>query len=186
MKPSTTERATSSRLRTRARTTGSTTRAPGNVPAPPMVLAITQLPASTYFIFRFPFSAFRPSAFCLLPSAFLHPRPRNGNGLEQLVDDLIARHALRLRVEVREHAMAQYGVRERADVVEADVVAAVRQRARLAAEHEVLRRADARAERGPLADELRRRRRLRPARARDIERVAHHRLARGPPAPPTP
>src|SRR5438034_9069723 len=157
MKPSTTERATSSRLRTRARTTGSTNRAPGNVPGPPMVLAITQLPAISFSAFRFPFSVFRfpafcllpsafcllPSAFCLLPSAFLHPRPRNGDGLEQLVDDLIARHALRLRVEVREHAMAQDGVRERADVVEADVVAAVRQRARLAAEHEVLRRADA-------------------------------------------
>ena len=40
--------------------------------------------------------------------------------------------ALRLRVEVRQHAVAQDRMRERADVVEADVIAAARQRARLA------------------------------------------------------
>ena len=89
----------------------------------------------------------------------------------------IGRHAFRLRVEVRDDAVAQHRVRQRADVVEADVIAAARQRARLAAEHEVLRRADAGAERHPLLDEvLRRRVVLRPRRADDVERVAHHRL----------
>ena len=89
----------------------------------------------------------------------------------------VGRHAFRLRVEVGDDAVAQHRVRQRADVLEADVIAAAGQRARLAAEHQVLRRADAGAERHPLLDEVlgvavffgRRR-------ADDVERVAHHRL----------
>jgi len=46
-------------------------------------------------------------------------------------------------VEVGQHAVAQHGVRERADVFEADVVAAAGERARLAAEDQVLRGANA-------------------------------------------
>ncbi len=49
-------------------------------------------------------------------------------------------------------------------------------RARLGAEHQVLRGANAGAERRPLLDLLGRGRRLRPARAHQAERVAHHRL----------
>ena len=69
------------------------------------------------------------------------PAPR-----QQLVDDRVGRDAFRLGAEVREHAVAQHRVRHRADVVEADVIAALGQRARLGAEHQVLRRAHAGAE----------------------------------------
>ena len=67
-------------------------------------------------------------------------------------------------------------MRQLADVVEVDVIAAAGDRERLGAENEVLRGADAGAERRPLLDLLRRRRRLRPARPHQAQRVAHHRL----------
>src|SRR5215468_9001930 len=110
MEPSTTARATSSRLPMRARTVGSMKRAPG---------------------------------MAWLSTAISHARSRKRHGLEQPIDDLIRRHAFRLRVEVGDDAMTEHRMRQRADVVEADVIPAVRQRTRLAAEHEVLRRAHA-------------------------------------------
>ena len=99
----------------------------------------------------------------------------SGTAREQLLDDLIRRHLLRLGVEVHQHAMAQHRLGQRADVLEAHVVAAVHERARLAAEDEMLRRARAGAVRHPLLDEVRR---LGPgpARAREADGVARHRL----------
>ena len=95
---------------------------------------------------------------CDRPATLIYiPDPRHRHDLEQPIGDLIGRHAFRLRVEVGDDAVAQHRVRQRADVVEAHVVAAARERARLAAEHEVLRRADAGAERDPLLHEVRRR-----------------------------
>ena len=64
----------------------------------------------------------------------------------------------------------------RPDVLEVDVIAAARDGARLGAEHEVLRRADAGAERRPLLDLLGRGRRLRTAGPDEAERVPHHGL----------
>ena len=59
---------------------------------------------------------------------------RRRHGLEQPIDERVAGDPLRLRVEVGQHAVAQHRVRERADVLEADVIAAGGQRPRLAAE----------------------------------------------------
>src|SRR5690242_12268079 len=73
-----------------------------------------------------------------------------GNRLEELGDDLVGRHPLGLRVEVEQNAMPQHGVRERADVVEADVIAPVHERARLAPENHPLGRANAGAVVDPL------------------------------------
>src|SRR5436190_16318367 len=169
MNPSTTARATSSRLPTRARTTGSTNRAP---PIPPCWIS-----------FRIPLTPYRlpPTAYHLPPTAYrLHPRSRHRHRFEQLVHERVARDPFRLRVEVREHAVPQHRVRQRPHVLEADVVAAVGERARLAAENQVLRGAHAGAERRPLLDRVGRGRRLRPAGADDVERVAHHRVRRRP------
>src|SRR4051812_8089522 len=124
MNPSTTERATSSRFPTRARTTGSTNRAPVNPPA---------------------WISLRIS---------LHPRAWHGNRFQQSIDQRVAGDPFRLRVEIREHAVAQDRMRQRTDVLEADVIAPAGERARLAAEHQVLRGADARAERRPLLDRI--------------------------------
>src|SRR4051812_31787507 len=105
MKPSTTERATSSRLPIRARTRGSTNRAPLSAPAWISLRMGNGLPS--------------------------HPAPRHGDGFEQLVDERVARHPFRLRMEIRQHAMAEHGMRQRPDVFEADVIAAGSQRTRL-------------------------------------------------------
>src|SRR5262245_27436127 len=86
--------------------------------------------------------------------AISHPRARERHCLEQAIDDRVGRHAFRLRVEVGDDAMPQHGVRQGADVLEADVIAAARQRTRLAAEHQILRGADAGSERHPLVDEV--------------------------------
>src|SRR6185503_15589047 len=107
MKPSTTARATSSRLPMRARTTGSMKRAPG--------------------------MAWKS---CAMP---LHSRTRERHRVEQAIDDRVGRHAFRLRMEVRDDAMPQDRVTQGADVFETDVIPAAGQRARLAAEHEILR-----------------------------------------------
>src|SRR5688572_12532868 len=109
MTPSTTVRATSSRLPMRASTVGSTNRAPG-----------IALPAKSTS----------------------HSRSGRRHGFEQLVDDRVRRHALGLRMEIGQYAMPQDRMRQRADVLEADVVAPARERPCLAAEHEELRRAD--------------------------------------------
>src|SRR5687768_6663086 len=94
MKPSTTFRASSSRLLIRASTFGSTNRAPGRME-------------------------------CSISRPKLHAALRHRHGVEQLVDDAIGGHTLRLRVEVREHAVAEHRMGEGADVLEADVEAAV-------------------------------------------------------------
>ena len=104
------------------------------------------------------------------------PERGSGTASQQPIDDRVGRHAFRLRVEVGDDAVAQHRVRQRADVLEAHVIAAARQRPRLAAEHQILRRAHAGAERHPLLDEVLGVRVLRPAGAHDVERVPHHRL----------
>ena len=63
---------------------------------------------------------------------YIAPSGASGTALQQLVDDLVGRHPLGLRLEVEEQAVAQHRPRERAHVVEADVVAALQERARLA------------------------------------------------------
>src|SRR3954471_10394085 len=134
MNPSTTERATSSRFPTRARTTGSTNRAPVN---PPAWISLRIL---------------------------LHARARHRDGFEQAIDQRVAGDAFRLRVKIREHSVAQDRMRQRADILEADVITAAGERAGLAPEHQVLRGADACAERRPLLDWIGCRGRFRPAR----------------------
>src|SRR5690606_23860942 len=84
----------------------------------------------------------------------LHSGPRHRDGLQQPVHQRIARDPFRLRVEVGQHAVAKHGMRERADVFKAHVIAAVRQRARLGAEDEELRSADAGTEGDPLTNRL--------------------------------
>ena len=79
-------------------------------------------------------------------------------------------------MEVGQHAVTQHRVRDRANVLEADVVAATRQRARLAAEHQELRGADAGTERDPFRDVRRAGRRLRPAGPNQRQGVAHDRI----------
>src|ERR1051325_918477 len=118
----------------------------------------------------------RAPGIAWISTAMSHTRARERNDLEQPIDDLVGRHAFGLRVEVGDDAVAHDRVRQRADVLEADVIAAARQRARLAAEHQILRRADAGAERDPLLDEVLRRRILRAAGAHEIEGVPHDRL----------
>src|SRR5688500_18219779 len=68
----------------------------------------------------------------------LHPRPRHWHRLQQPVDQRVAGDPLRLGVEVGEHAVPQHRVRERTNVVEADVIPAAGQRPRLRAEDEEL------------------------------------------------
>jgi hypothetical protein len=79
-------------------------------------------------------------------------------------------------VEIGEDAVAEHRVRQRADVVEADVIAPVHQRPRLAAQHQVLGGANARAECHPLAHRFGTRRRLRTAGTHEVQRVPHDRL----------
>src|SRR3954467_9701858 len=80
-KPSTTVRASRSRLSMRARTLGSRKRPPG--------------------------VSVCAAARCVMP---LHPGLRHGDRLEQLVDHLARAAALRLGVEVRQHAVAEHRV----------------------------------------------------------------------------
>src|SRR5262245_2248614 len=51
-----------------------------------------------------------------------HLGARQRRGLEQVLDHVVRRHPLRFGVEVGEDAMAQHRVRQRPDVLEADVV----------------------------------------------------------------
>src|SRR5438874_5021309 len=97
MKPSTTLRATSSRLPMRERTTGSTNRAPGIADVP-----IISYPLSAYSLAR-----------------WLHARPWHRHGLEQPIDERVGRDRFGLRVEVREHAVPEDWMRHRPDVLEA-------------------------------------------------------------------
>src|SRR5688572_18245306 len=96
----------------------------------------------------------RAPGMAWISTATSHSRSGPRHGLEQPIDDGVGRHAFGLRVEVRDDAVAEDRVRECADVLEAHVIAAARERPRLAAEHEVLRGAHAGAERHPLRDEV--------------------------------
>src|SRR5206468_4742392 len=131
MTPSTTTRATSSRSPIRASTTGSMRRV--GLVGWREVMGGRRLSAE---------------------SRGLHSRAGNGNQLEQFVDDHVARDALGLGVEVHEDTVAKNWLRECANVLEAHVRAAVHERARLAAEDEVLRRTDGGAVRCVLRDDL--------------------------------
>src|SRR4029078_11484007 len=75
-----------------------------------------------------------------------------------------------------ENAMTKHRMRERSDVIEPDVIAAMHERARLAAEDHPLSRAHAGAVVDPLLDEVRRDRGLRSRVARDVHRITRHRL----------
>src|SRR5262245_41534567 len=130
MKPSTTVRAISSRLLMRASTTGSRKVAPDSAWA----ALVTQASPLTTGTDRAPAPAPAPKSSARPAS---HPRTRHRHELQQLIDDLVRRHALRLRVEVLQDAVAQHRVRERTDVVEAHAVPAIHQRARLGGEDHV-------------------------------------------------
>src|SRR5882762_1619040 len=66
-----------------------------------------------------------------------------GNRLQQVIDDAAAVDAFGLGVEVGDEAVPQDRMRERLHVVDADRVAAIEQRARLAGGDQVLRGARA-------------------------------------------
>src|SRR5436190_23728506 len=81
---------------------------------------------------------------------------RCGDGGDQLGDQRLRRDLLRLRLEVEQDAMPHHGQREGAHVVERDVGTTLQQRARLGAEDERLRGANAGPVRYPIPDEARR------------------------------
>ena len=118
-----------------------------------------------------------PGTACGSPAATAHI-PERGSGTtsssRSTMSSLVT--AFRLRVEVGDDAVAQHRVRQGPDVVEAHVVAAAGERPRLAAEHEILRRAHAGAEGDELLHEVGGIAVLGPAGAHDVERVPHHRL----------
>src|SRR5205085_3841840 len=107
MKPSTTVRASRSSLPIRARIFGSTNRAP----ASGVGIWLTYHTETTEIT--------EECVLCVLcVDRSSHSRLRHRHDLEQVVDDLIRRDPFRLGAEVGEHAVAQHGMRERADVVE--------------------------------------------------------------------
>src|SRR5688500_14258553 len=146
MKPSTTARETSSRFPMRASTAGSMNRAPGMAWIS-VAMANAEASSQTSEV-RTCWLLTSVSVFCS------HSRPRERHDVQQPIDDLIRRHPLRLRVEVGDDAVTQDRVRQRADVLEADVIAPAGQCARFAAEHQVLSGAHAGAERHPFLDEV--------------------------------
>src|SRR5688500_9217828 len=115
MKPSTTDRASRSRSLTRARTFGSTKRAPGT-----RWVSINRLWALGSGLSAFGFGvgfrlgpprvagSLEPGTFSPDPSS--HSRSRERNGAEQLVNQRVARHSLRLGAEVGEHSVPQHGM----------------------------------------------------------------------------
>src|SRR5262245_26091209 len=66
---------------------------------------------------------------------------RRRDRLEQVVDEPVARHPLGLGAVGRDDAVAQHRVRDRAHVLRRHVEAALEERPRLRAEHQVLTRA---------------------------------------------
>src|SRR5689334_21757808 len=101
MNPSTTARETSSRFPMRASTTGSMKRAPG------MAWISTAIGDSSTM------NGDRAS----------HARSRQRHHFEQPIDDLVRGHAFRLGVEVGDDAVTHHRMSQRADVLEADVIA---------------------------------------------------------------
>src|SRR4029453_970930 len=177
MKPSTTVRASRSSLPIRASTVGSTNRAPGIAP-PSASLATSGFSEGGMggrgwkggegkeICLPLTAPSCRSSPTCPSCPSCLHSRFRHSYRFEQLVHDLIGGDPFRLRAEVRQHAMPQHRMCHRPDVLEADVIAAVRERSGLAAEHQILRRTDAGAERHVLADQRGSLLRFRPTRSR--------------------
>ena len=104
------------------------------------------------------------------------PLRGSGTASSNPIRQHVGGNAFRLRVEVRDDSVAQHRVRQRANVLEAHVIASARERARLAAEHEVLRSADAGTECDPLLHVVRACLGLGPAGTNDVERVPHHRF----------
>ena len=102
------------------------------------------------------------------------PLLRRRNGLEQPLDEGVRRDALGLGVEVRDDAVPQHRARQRVDVGDRHVIAAVHQRPRLPGEDERLRGAQPGAPLHPLADELVIALASRPRRVHQPHRVARH------------
>src|SRR5262249_29324402 len=131
MKPSTTERATSSKFPIRARTTGSTKRPPGLVDAE-MEFMVSPLASGLglqasglnpahgrgWLRRRAGESGLKAEAWRLKPAPS-HSRPWRRHGLEQPVHEGVGRDAFRLRVEVLQHAGTQHGMSYRPNIVEA-------------------------------------------------------------------
>ncbi|HZY08957.1 MAG TPA: hypothetical protein VFE69_14470 [Ilumatobacteraceae bacterium] len=115
-------------------------------------------------------------SFSLFSCPFSHPRSWHRHGIKQSIDQGVGGDPFRLRMEIRQHAMPEDRVRHGPDVVEAHVIAAARQRSRLGTKNEILRRTHAAAKGDPLPDVLRAGRRLRAARAHDIQCIPHHRF----------
>ena len=78
----------------------------------------------------------------------------SGHGGEQPLDDGVGRDPLRLGVEVRNHAVPEDGQRQRLDVGDRDVIAAVDERAGLARQNQRLRRPQSGAPLDPVGHEL--------------------------------
>src|SRR5688572_12621966 len=72
----------------------------------------------------------------------------------ELFNHTIGRHPLGFGVEIRNHTMPQYGLGQRMDVLDRDVMPPVNERARLAAENQRRRRAQAGAPLDPLLHEI--------------------------------
>ena len=102
------------------------------------------------------------------------PAGWNRDRVEQLIDNAIRGDAFGLGVEIRQHAMAEDRLGERLDVLHRHVMAAVQQRARLGADHQRVRRAQAGAPLHPLLDEVELGAAARPRAVGQPHRVAHH------------
>src|SRR5688500_1124065 len=87
-------------------------------------------------------------------SRMSHAGTRQRDHFEQALDDIVGGNAFGLSVEIGDDPVTQHRMRQRADVLETHVIAAAGQGPRLGAEHQVLRGADAGAERHPLLDEV--------------------------------
>src|SRR5207237_9197639 len=119
MKPSTTVRASRSSLPIRARIFGSTNLAP----ASGVGIWLTYHTETTEITEKCWLCVL--CALCV--DRFSHSRFRLRHDLEQFVDDLVRRNPFRFRAKIGEHPVAQHRMRERADVIEAHVVAPARQ-----------------------------------------------------------
>src|SRR5439155_9140406 len=138
MNPSTTVRASSSRLPIRDRIFGSTKRAPGRAWVSILRIADCGLwiMDCSFWIAESAFStAIRNPQSAIPNPQWLHSALWRRHGRQQLVDNRIGADAFRFGAEIREHAVSQDRVRQRADVVEAHVVASARERTRFGAEH---------------------------------------------------
>src|SRR5215510_4986322 len=96
---------------------------------------------------------FQPSS--LYANSFsTQPRFGFGHGFDQFLDHLIRIDFFGLRLEIEKDAMAQHGLGHGANVVARHVIAPVQDGARLAGQHQELRRAKRSAPRHPAVDEV--------------------------------